>query len=105
LTGSVRALAVISVAYAVFQLADPGCTATKQLANTGGQLDSTLTTGGVLALVLAGLLLSFAMGRTAGWRRWAWPTRWTMLVLFGVTFADAIGILRRARRAPAPVTP
>jgi hypothetical protein len=107
LTGSVRALAVISVAYAVFQLADPGCTATKQLANTGGQLDSTLTTGGVLALVLAGLLLSFAMGRTAGWRRWAWPTRWTMLVLFGVTVAVAVavGILRRTRRAPAPVTP
>jgi hypothetical protein len=72
-------------------MADPGCTATKQLANSGGQLDSTLTTGGVLALILAGFLLSVAMRRTAGWRRWAWPTRWTMIVLFCVTFADAIG--------------
>jgi hypothetical protein len=73
------------------RMADPGCTATKQIANTGGQLDSTLTTGGVLALILAGLLLSFAMRRTATWRGWAWPTRWTMLALFFVAFADAIG--------------
>jgi hypothetical protein len=73
------------------RMADPGCTATKQIANAGGQLDNTLTSGGVLALVLAGFLLSFAMRRAAGWRGWAWPTRWTMIVLFCVAFADAIG--------------
>jgi hypothetical protein len=73
------------------RLADPGCTAAAQIANTGGQLDNALTTGGVLALILAGLLLSFAMRRTAGWRRWAWPTRWTMIALFCVTVADIIG--------------
>lgn len=73
------------------RMADPGCTATQQIANTGGKLDNILTTGGVLALILAGLLLSFAMRRTAGWRRWAWPTRWAMVVLFCVAFAVPIG--------------
>jgi hypothetical protein len=73
------------------RMADTGCTATRQISNLGGQLDNTLSTYGVLALVLAGVFLSFAMRRAATWRRWAWPTRWTMLVLFCVTFADAIG--------------
>lgn len=73
------------------RMADPGCTASRQVASTGGQLDGTLTTAGVLAVVVAGLLLSFAMRRAPGWRRWAWPTRWTMIVLFCVAFADAIG--------------
>jgi len=73
------------------RMADPGCTAAKQIANSGGKLDDTLTTGGVLALIIAGFLLSFAMRRAPGWRRWAWPTRWTMIILFFVAFADAIG--------------
>lgn len=57
----------------------------------GGRLDDLLSTSGVLALILAGVFLSFATRRTAGWRRRAPPTRWTMLGLFGVTVADAIG--------------
>ena len=73
------------------RLADPGCTTAKQIANTGGMLDNTLSTYGVLALVLAGIFLSFAMRRAATWRGWAWPTRWTMVLLFGAAFADAIG--------------
>ncbi len=73
------------------RMADPGCTATRQISNFGGRLDDTLSTYGVLALVAAGIFLSFAMRRAATWRGWAWPTRWTMLVLFAVTFADAIG--------------
>jgi hypothetical protein len=73
------------------RMVDPGCTATKQISNLGGQLDNTLSTYGVLALVVAGVFLSFAMRRAATWRGWAWPTRWTMLALFLVTFADAIG--------------
>jgi hypothetical protein len=73
------------------RLADPGCTSAKQIANTGGMLDNTLSTYGVLALVLAGIFLSFAMRRAATWRGWAWPTRWTMVLLFGAAFADAIG--------------
>jgi Protein of unknown function (DUF998) len=73
------------------RLADPGCTTSKQIANTGGMLDNTLSTYGVLALVLAGIFLSFAMRRAATWRGWAWPTRWTMVLLFAAAFADAIG--------------
>ncbi|HEX4254342.1 MAG TPA: hypothetical protein VH089_04590, partial [Streptosporangiaceae bacterium] len=56
-----------------------------------GMLDNTLSTYGVLALVLAGIFLSFAMRRAATWRGWAWPTRWTMVLIFGAAFADAIG--------------
>ena len=73
------------------RMVDAGCTATKQVSNFGGQLDNSLTTLGVLAFVLAGFLLSFAMRRAATWRGWAWPTRWAMVVLFLVAFADAIG--------------
>ncbi|MBV9794306.1 MAG: DUF998 domain-containing protein [Actinobacteria bacterium] len=73
------------------RMVDPGCTATRQISNLGGQLDNTLSTYGVLALIVAGVFLSFAMRRAATWRGWAWPTRWTMLALFLVTFADAIG--------------
>jgi len=73
------------------RLADPDCTTARQIANTGGMLDNTLSTYGVVALVAAGLFLSFAMRRAATWRGWAWPTRWTMLALFCAAFADAIG--------------
>ena len=73
------------------RMADPGCTATRQISNLGGRLDDTLSTYGVLALVVAGLFLSFAMRRAATWRGWAWPTRWTMLALLCAAFADAIG--------------
>ena len=73
------------------RLADPGCTTAKQIANTGGMLDNTLSTYGVVALVAAGIFLSFAMRRLTTWRGWAWPTRWTMVLLFLAAFADAIG--------------
>lgn len=73
------------------RMADPGCTPTRQIANTGGQLDNILSTYGVLALIVAGVLLSFAMRRAPGWRGWAWPTRWTMIALFCAAFTDAIG--------------
>lgn len=70
---------------------DPGCTAARQLSNTGGRLDDILTTSGILATIAAGILLSFAMRRTPGWHRWARPTRWTMFLLFCVTCGDIIG--------------
>jgi hypothetical protein len=73
------------------RLADQGCTTSRQIATTGGMLDNTLSTYGVVALILAGIFLSFAMRRAATWRGWAWPTRGAMVVLFGVAVADAIG--------------
>src|ERR1700743_1445085 len=51
------------------RMADPGCTATRQISNLGGRLDDTLSTYGVLALVLAGIFFSFAMPRAPSWRR------------------------------------
>lgn len=73
------------------RISDPGCTTARQLSNTGGRLDDILTTFGVLAMIVAGILLSFAMRRAAGWRRWARPTRAAMLLLFCATCGDIIG--------------
>jgi hypothetical protein len=70
---------------------DPGCTAVRQLSNSGGRLDDVLTTFGVLAMIVAGVLLSFAMRRTAIWLGWAWPTRAAMFLLFCFTCGDIIG--------------
>ena len=72
--------------------ADPGCTAAKALSNTGGKMDSAVTSIGILALVAAGFFLASAMRRTADWRPWAWPTRVTALLILAFTIADvAIG--------------
>lgn len=104
------------------RLADPGCTASSQVSNAGGAMDSTLSTIGVFAFVLAALLLSFAMRRTPGWEKWAWPARVAaalpvvfgllqsiggmagfferLIALSGAVFIAALarGIRRRSRR-------
>lgn len=104
------------------QISDPGCTTAIQLSNSGGKLDSILTTAGALLFVVAGFFLAHAMARTPGWRAWARPARWAagltlaFLVadvadtrqgglferLFAVTGAAAlaalaVGVLRRSR--------
>ena len=43
------------------RMADPGCTATQQLSNTGGQLDNAISSIGVLLLVIAAFFLAAAM--------------------------------------------
>ena len=63
------------------RMADPGCTATQQLSNTGGQLDNAISSIGVLLLVIAALFLAAAMRRTHGWEGWARPTRWTAVLI------------------------
>lgn len=50
------------------RMADPGCTAARALSNSGGKLDDTLSSIGLLALVVAGLVLAAAMRRTPGWQ-------------------------------------
>lgn len=67
-------------------MADPGCTPTQQLSNTGGQLDNAISSLGPLLLVIATFFLAAAMRRTHGWEGWARPTRWTavLIIAFGV---------------------
>ncbi len=68
--------------------ADPGCTTSRQVSNAGGRLDDTLSSVGVVVLVVAAFFLAAAMRRTAGWERWARPTRWTAVVITLVAVAD-----------------
>jgi Protein of unknown function (DUF998) len=72
------------------RLADPGCTAAKQLSNSGGTLDGTLTTVGLLLFVAAGFFLAAAMKRTAGWQAWVRPVRWWMALMIAAFIVDAI---------------
>ncbi|WP_107069016.1 DUF998 domain-containing protein [Streptomyces sp. 150FB] len=69
------------------RMADPGCTAARQVSNAGGRLDGNLTTAGVFLLVSAGFFLAAAMRRAPGWQAWARPTRWTASLLVAVVVA------------------
>lgn len=72
------------------RLADPGCSASDQMANAGGQLDGTLTSIGVLLLVVAYFFLAVAMKRVAAWRSLAWPTRWVAIAVVVFTLGNII---------------
>ena len=78
------------------RLADPGCTQAAQFANSGGKLDAALSGVGLVLFVAAGFFLASAMKRVPGWRRWARPTWWTMVVflalLVATVLADAVGL-------------
>jgi hypothetical membrane protein len=63
------------------RMADPGCTPTRQLSNTGGVLDNVISSIGLLLLVIAAFFLAAAMRRTRGWENWASPTRWTAVLI------------------------
>jgi hypothetical protein len=72
------------------RLADPGCTPAAQVANAGGRLDASLTTGGVLLLVVAAVFLAVAMRRLPAWRRAMLPTLcWGAAVLALAVFTGA----------------
>jgi hypothetical protein len=104
------------------RMADPGCTTARLVSNSGGKLDENLTTIGVLLVVLAGFFFAHAMRRIPGWQAWAWPTRWTAVLILVLLAANiphsglgglferllaatmaaalaalAVGILRRSR--------
>src|SRR5215469_3458401 len=63
------------------RISDPGCTTALQLSNTGGKLDSILTTGGALLLLVGGFLLASAMRHLPSWRAWVRPVRWTSVLI------------------------
>ncbi|HET8931570.1 MAG TPA: DUF998 domain-containing protein [Acidimicrobiales bacterium] len=72
------------------RMADPGCTATQQLSNTGGKLDNAISSLGLLLLVIAAFFLAGAMRRTHGWEGWASPTRWTAVVITSLGVASVL---------------
>ena len=72
------------------RLADPGCTATSQLANAGGNLDNTLSFPGILLFLVAVFLIASAMKRTPGWTSWVWPMRWAGGAFFLVLVLDTV---------------
>jgi hypothetical protein len=63
------------------RMADPGCTMSLQLSNSGGKMDNILSDIGVLLLVLACFFLAHAMAR---------PTRATAVLIIALTIADAL---------------
>jgi hypothetical protein len=72
------------------RLADPGCTASSQLSNSGGTLDGTLTTAGLVLFVIAGFLLAVAMKRVPGWQAWVRPVRWYMVLMIVLLLANVL---------------
>ena len=74
------------------RVADPGCTTAMQLSNSGGKLDSALTTIGLLVLVAGGFFLAAAMRRIPGWQAWAWPTRWASVLFLLLGAASALTV-------------
>ena len=57
----------------VCRLADPGCRPSAQLANAGGTLDATLSTIGILLLVVAGGFCYAASRRITAWQPMSVP--------------------------------
>jgi Protein of unknown function (DUF998) len=57
------------------RIADDGCSAADQIANSGGRLDAVLSTIGIFLFIGAAFVLAEAMKRTPGWQAWAWPAR------------------------------
>ncbi|WP_245623641.1 DUF998 domain-containing protein [Actinocatenispora sera] len=72
------------------RMADPGCTTTRMISNSGGTLDNTMTSIGLLVLVLAGFFLAHAMRRVPGWQSWAWPARGTGILFLALGAADVL---------------
>jgi hypothetical protein len=72
------------------RISDPGCTTALQLSNSGGKLDSFLTTGGAVLLLVAGFLLAAAMSRTPNWRAWVRPVRLTWVLIFALVVGGAL---------------
>jgi hypothetical protein len=72
------------------RLADPGCTAAKQVSNFGGTMDSSLSTVGLFLFVIGGFLLAAAMKRAPGWQSLVRPTRWCMALMTVIFLAEGL---------------
>ena len=72
------------------RLADPGCTPAAQLSNTGGKMDNTISTIGVVLFVLAGFFLAAAMKRLPSWQAWVRPVRWWAVLMIVLTICEVL---------------
>jgi hypothetical protein len=72
------------------RISDPGCTTAIQLSNTGGKMDSIVSTAGAALLVIAGFVLAAAMRRIPSWQAWVRPVRWTSFLLLALLLATAL---------------
>jgi len=70
------------------RMADPGCSATKMISNSGGKMDDIFSSVGVLVLVLAAFFLAQAMRRIPSWQAWARPARLIAVLLFVLAVGD-----------------
>jgi hypothetical protein len=72
------------------RMADPGCTASKQTGTTGGFLDASLSSMGVLGLAVGGFFLAAAMKRLPAWSSWARPTRIGTIIFIAAGLLNAV---------------
>jgi len=72
------------------RMADPSCTSAKQLSNSGGMMDTIISTAGVPLFVIAGFLLAAAMKRVPGWQAWVRPVRWCMAAMIVFMICDGL---------------
>ncbi|CAN5276529.1 hypothetical protein BH11ACT3_BH11ACT3_23760 [soil metagenome] len=72
------------------RIADPGCTAADQVSTPGGALDSTLSTIGVVFLIVATFFLASAMARTPDWRTAVFPARVVGVALAALLLLSAV---------------
>lgn len=70
--------------------ADPGCSASDQIANSGGTMDNLLTTVGMVAMVAGALVLAAAMKRLPRWAAWVRPVRVFAVVLVALMVATVL---------------
>jgi hypothetical protein len=73
------------------RLAEPGCDAADQVANSGGVLDTVLSTFGIFVFLTATFFTAATMKRTPGWQGWAAPAR-SVGIAFAVLLVAAIAL-------------
>ncbi|WP_328463888.1 DUF998 domain-containing protein [Streptomyces sp. NBC_00448] len=70
--------------------ADPECSASDQLANSGGTMDNLLTSVGMVAMVAGAFVLASAMKRLPRWAAWVRPVRLSAAVLLLLLVATVL---------------
>ena len=73
------------------RLADAGCSAAAQFANSGGKLDALLSILGVVLFVLAGVFLASAIKPLPPLCRWGWPPRGGAAFFVVIAVATGLG--------------